>query len=198
MSPSRVQRRLIRLYGLSHDLPDITGFIQPSNDRERVLVREAEDALEIAVELPAEALQGAGGLDALCQLVEGVSHFVLLVERARRALATTQLELELQAELDKFALLASLDAQPASRGRFVALHRQLFDEATFHDPAGTEPGDRYRLAHRLAARLCWRLGREHLDDRHPHQAVDTTGLLRSLRAFYDLGPAEKIAHAEAA
>ncbi|MCH7929016.1 MAG: ATP-binding protein [Proteobacteria bacterium] len=34
--------------------------------------------------------------------VEGVSHFVLVAERARRELPVTQLELELQAEIDKF------------------------------------------------------------------------------------------------
>lgn len=198
LSPRRVQWRLIQLYGLSEDLPDVTRFLQPSNDRERVLVREQADALEISVELPRRALDGPGDLDELCQVVEGVSHFVLLVERARRALPTSQLELELQAELDKFALLATLDTQPASRSRFVALHRRLFDDATFRDPEGTELGDRYRLAHRLAARLCWRLGREHLHARHPRQAVDTTALLRSLRAFYHLGPTEKVARAEAA
>jgi len=198
LSPRRVQRRLIQLYGLSEGLPDVTSFIQASNDRERVLVREQDDAVEIAVELPRQALDGPADLDELCQVVEGVSHFLLLVERARRELQTTQLELELQAELDKFALLATLDAQPASRGRFVALHRRLFDGATFRDPAGTELGDRYRLAHRLAARLCWRLGREHLQACHPRKTMDTTALLRALRAFYHLGPAEKVARAEAA
>ncbi|MEM1034476.1 MAG: hypothetical protein AAGN82_29330 [Myxococcota bacterium] len=195
-----MQRRLMRLYGLPHDLPDVTPFVRPCGDRERVLVRQHDDELELSVELPRRVLDGeVSGVDDFCQVVEGVSHFVLIVERARRRLATSQLELELQAELDKFLLLAGLDLAPATRRRFVWSHRRVFGDAVFRHPEGTERGDRYRLAHRLAARWCWRLGRTHLAPPAAARRSPARGVsVGALRAFYHAGPSAKVAHAEAA
>ena len=56
---------------------------------------------------PAAASRPSAELDALCQIIEGVSHFVYVVERARVGREATQLELELQAEVDKWVVLAA-------------------------------------------------------------------------------------------
>ncbi len=47
-------------------------------------VRESEEGLELALYLPDHALEDASrpSLDVLCQVVEGVSHFVYLSTRA--------------------------------------------------------------------------------------------------------------------
>jgi hypothetical protein len=195
---SDIQARLMRYYGLDA-LPHVDDFVKACDDdeRERLLVRDADDAVEVALELPA-ALVGASsviGLDPLCQVVEGVSHFVLVAERARCELPTTQLELELQAEVDKFVVLAVARAQPLGAIARAALHTRLYEDARFLHPAGTEVGDRYRTAHRLAERYTARLDRDYLGERDARGVV---ALRERLRCFYRASPSRKIALAEAA
>jgi hypothetical protein len=152
------------------------------------------DLFELALLLPerlvhAESIPG-NDLDGLLQALEGVSHFVYLTERVRAGLPTTLLELELQAEVDKFVLLAiegdagtTLD----ERGR-AALCERLFERVRFLDEAGSECGERYRLANALAARYVRRLD--------PGVGVDA--LQARLRKFYRAGQTEKIHLARAA
>ncbi|HVR20716.1 MAG TPA: hypothetical protein VMS65_13495, partial [Polyangiaceae bacterium] len=105
----RIQRRIERYYGLE-GAPDVALFASAGTDGERevLLVRDGEHAVEMALRVP-DGAPCAGANDVWLQLLEGVSHFVYLAERVRTGLPTTQLELELQAEIDKFVLLA-LDA----------------------------------------------------------------------------------------
>jgi len=187
----RVQRRLMRFYGLD-ELPSVEAFARTSHEveRERLLVRESEGSIELALELPRTAAAPTT-LDALCQLLEGVSHFVLLAERARRQLPTTQLELELQAEVDKYVLLALGAETPLARTDRDTLREVLFEDASFVDPEGTETGDRYRLANCLAMRFIHRLERDYLRrERHAE-------LRARLRHFYCVGQTAKIALAAA-
>jgi hypothetical protein len=193
-SPNAVQKRLTRYYQLE-ELPAVESFVSAGRDgaRERLLVRWGDDGVEMALELPEEALRpGPLPLDAACQLVEGVSHFVLVAERARRELPITELELELQAEVDKFVVLALAGDRPLDAGARASLHHRLFRGARFVDPPGTLRGDRYRMAHRLALRFT-----RHLDVRYlrhgRHHALRET-----LRRFYDGGQTTKIELARAA
>jgi hypothetical protein len=183
----RVQAQLMQYYALDA-LPSVEHFVRPcSGDRrERVVVRQAHDGVEVAVELP--AWSSTPTLDAVCQLVEGVSHFVLLAERARRELPTTQLELELQAEVDKFVMLAVQNDELEAREALT----QLYGSVRYVDPPGTERGDRYRVANRLAKRFVQHLERQYIRRDH-------LGAMRDrLRHFYRVGQAGKVALAEAA
>jgi len=180
-----IQRRLEQYYGLER-APDVTRFAKPcaAGERETLLVRESEATVELALVVPTEA-PCAGANDTWLQLLEGVSHFVYVVERVRTGLPTTQLELELQAEVDKFVLLGlepGFDDVTARR-----LHTRLYEGGRFLDPSGTEAGERYRLANALAARLASRvLGRAQAETR------------ALLRRFYRAGQTDKIALARAA
>lgn len=198
-APAAIQERLSRFYALDNT-PSVEPFVRVVDEgRERLLVRTTDDGLELALELPADALEhGPIDLDRTCQIVEGVSHFVLIAERARCELPTTQLELELQAEIDKLVVLADLDPDGdaidahAHLSRVRDLQTRLFGAARFLHEAGTEHGDRYRLAHRLAAGYARRLEsrfirRRRLDD-----------LRDELRSFYRAGQAGKISRALAA
>jgi hypothetical protein len=190
----RIQRRIERYYALER-APDVTRFASAGGEGERevLFVRDDGNDVEVALRVPGEEPR-AGANDVWLQLVEGVSHFVYLAERVRRELPATKLELELQAEVDKFVFLA-LDSEATSRSPrrgmrdpdARTLHSRIFDHATFLDPPGTEAGERYRFANRLAARLGARLvGRG-------------DGEVRALlRRFYRAGQAEKIALAQAA
>lgn len=180
-----IQRRLERYYALE-STPDVAAFAQAAGDgeRETLFVRESDATIELALVVPTEAPR-AGTNDVWLQLLEGVSHFVFVAERVRTGLPTTQLELELQAEVDKFVLLGlepGFDRESARR-----LHTHLFEGGRFLDPVGTEAGERYRLANDLAAKLAARL----LDRDHG----ETRTLLRR---FYRAGQTDKIALARAA
>jgi len=180
-----IQRRLERYYDLERT-PDVARFAEPapSGEREQLLVRESEDSVELALIVPAET-PSVGANDTWLQLLEGVSHFVFLVERVRTGLPTTQLELELQAEVDKFVLLG---LEPGGHPESVRrLHQHLYENGRFLDPRGSEAGERYRLANDLAARFAARLLR--------HEASDVRTLLCR---FYRAGQAGKIALATAA
>ncbi len=160
--PGTIQKRLCSYYGLD-SVPDVGPFIEAREDilRERVLVREGSDGIDVRVELPEAAMGPTPSLDLVCQVVEGVSHFVLIAERARCELPTSHLELEFQAEVDKFLILGVLPEPLPSLER-VRLRWRLFDAVRYEDAAGTVTGDRYRLANRMAERFVDRLDREFL------------------------------------
>ena len=182
----RIQRRIEHYYALE-SAPDVARFASATEhgEREVLLVREGARAVEMALRVPTGEPR-AGANDLWLQLLEGVSHFVFVAERVRTGLPTTQLELELQAEVDKFVFLA-LDGDSAHRPDVRSLHQRIFEQATFLDPPDTEAGERYRFANQLAARLVARL------------AGRGGGEVRELlRRFYRAGQAEKIALARAA
>jgi hypothetical protein len=191
--PARIQERLCRHYGIG-DAPGVDAFIEPVDDaRETVLVRDADGELEVRVCLPRAVIEGARAMsfDELCQVIEGVSHFLYLAERARRELPATHLELELQAEVDKYVLLSHGGAgfHPARAARVRA---QLFERVRYLHAADTETGARYRMANDLAARFATRL--EGIFARH--QRFEP--MRAALRRFYGAGQTEKIGLASAA
>jgi hypothetical protein len=181
----RIQSELERFYGLER-APNVTRFVRDGDQgsREVVLVRESANELEIALVLPPESKQiPAGGAlsDVWLQVAEGVSHFLYLVERARISLPVTKLELELQAEVDKFVLSLGFSTHDD-------LLERMFDSPHFLDPEETEAGERYRLAHHLAARFVSRV----------FAANDRDRARERLRTFYRAGQTEKIRIARAA
>lgn len=195
-----VQAELTACYGLDEG-PSIEDFIEPCDDgREELLVRDHDGDIEVMLVLPRRALDAGARatFDEICQVIEGVSHFLFLAERARRELPVTELELELQAEVDKYLYfthapaLAGRAPRIVSRGEVSELHARLFERVTFLHPEGTKRGERYRTANKLAARyargLEARLAEEPRIDR----------VRAALRRFYDAGQAEKIELARAA
>jgi hypothetical protein len=188
----RVQSALERLYRLER-VVSVEGFVcgADAGEREALLLREGRGGdLEVSVRLPApEDPHRPLELDTLCQIIEGVSHFVYVVERARLGRAATQLELEVQAEVDKWVVLAesirSFDAR-----RSATLRARLYEDFAFlHDEsneAGRELAERYRVANDVAHRFVRRLEREYLG----HARL---GELRAeLRLFFQIGQEGKL------
>jgi hypothetical protein len=178
-----VQKSLERFYRLEQG-PDVTGFVHTAEapSRESLLVRDADDAVELALILP----EGDDAGDAYVQLIEGVSHFVYVAERARIDLPATELELELQAEVDKFVLLAFDDGELA-RERFRDVHHALYENVEFLHAEDSVYGQRYRLANDLAARVALRIA---------GSATHTRNAF--LQRFYRSGQTDKIRLARAA
>ena len=180
------QHRLQAFYALER-APDVTSFVHDRDDggRETLILRQTGDVLEMALALPRD--RPGNDVDCRAQLIEGVSHFLMVAERARTGLPTTRLELELQAEVDKFVVLA-LDDSGFDAGRARQLHSRLYERVRYLHPEGTVRGDRYRLANDLAARVVARVVRfGHPEDARPE-----------LRRFYRAGQTDKISLALAA
>ena len=164
----RVQQALERLYRLERTA-NVEDFVcgAVTGEREALLLREGRDGdLEVSVRLPRlPEVRGNVDLDTLCQIIEGVSHFVYVVERARTGRAATQLELELQAEVDKWVIIAasmrSFDASHSAR-----LRARLYEDFIFvHDTDGGADSDlaeRYRVANDAAHGFVRRLEREYV------------------------------------
>lgn len=182
----RIQRRLEQIYQLE-PAPSILPFVRVESDehREQLIVRQGREELELVVVLPRASVRAllteepSDEMDAYLGAVEGISHFIHIAERVRTCLPTTLLELELQAEVDKFAILADGDVDAVD---LPELHRRLYEDVRYLHAANSEQGERYRLANDLAAKLWSSLIAYGQDD--------WTQLV--LRRFYRASQAEKI------
>jgi hypothetical protein len=166
---------------------------------EQVLVCETQNGPRVCVYLAGEVLARLSKnnpLDSLseenladyCTAIEGVSHFHYLTWRATHGEPVSLLELELQADVDKYA--AALWLLTAQRcGRYPrTLHERLFDRVSYLAELSVECLARYRQANRFAARFCRRLDEQFLRRRRAHPE----GWVRELRRFYRLRHAQKL------
>lgn len=106
-----------------------------------------------------------GNLQDFCTALEGVSHFHYLLWNLDRGREVSLLELELQAEVDKYAsaLTLLMRQQP---GRFPhRLHAALFDRVSYLPQLEAAARRRYEEANRYAARYCRDLDEKYLRPR---------------------------------
>ena len=167
------------------------------NTAETVLLSEDGDGLALSVYLDRDVLDRLDSsdplsrlhvdrLDDLCQVVEGISHFNYIVWCASRDRSVTLLELELQAEIDKFVSTLLLLLEQGDTSMSLRLHELLFDSISYRAELDDEQRARYEAASDYAGRFCHRI-RERLigGDRD---------VLPELRHFYRLGQTDKISH----
>jgi hypothetical protein len=126
-----------------------------------------------------------------CTALEGVSHFVYSTWRLDRDLPVSLLELETQAEVDKYAVTVFLLADQQGGGYPAQVHARLFDRVSFDARLEPDQYHRYRTAHRCAAHYCRRL--EHRFVTRGVARIEA--LVRELRKFYRLGSTAKLRHA---
>jgi hypothetical protein len=100
------------------------------------------------------------------------------------------LELEVQAEVDKFVLLLLHLWRRGLRRTSASLRRRLFERVRYHPHLDGEELSRYREANRLGGGYARWLEGRFVDD------ADIEGLLRELRQIYRLGGGEKISYLE--
>ena len=117
-------------------------------------------------------------------MLEGISHFVYLSWNAYYDRPVRPLELELQAEIDKF-IFAALEAQPADRTELLV---RLFENVQYRPGQSQETRHRYQTANYLAQQYCLWLG-EHFDLEHPNHLLHA-----ELARFYRIGGQSKIQH----
>ncbi len=184
----RIQRGLENLYRLDR-AADVDAFITHAceDEREALFVRQTDDGLELRLRIPRldRELAPQTNLDPVCQIIEGVSHFVYLADRASRDRETTQLELELQAEVDKWVVLAaSIDPFDVQTSRH--LRQRLYEGVVFVHAEDTVEGERYRVANDRAQRYTARLEREFIAGAHYAE------LRAELRRFFHMSQGDKL------
>ena len=164
---------------------------------ETVLLTEDEQGVALSVYLDEAMLQRLRQQDPLTCLqpeqlndlwtvIEGVSHFTYIAYSAGRDKAVTLLELEMQAEVDKFVSTWLLALQQDDQRLAERLHGWLFDEVRFHPDLDAGQQERYRAANDYAARFCHGLQRR--------LSAANGGGLSELRNFYRMSQAHKISH----
>ncbi len=203
---ARVQRGLEALYRVESGV-DVADFVVGPEARDRVLapvsrrppeqllVSEAGGELSLALFIdprvlanlaandPGRAL-GDHNLGDFLLAIEGVSHFIYSVWCAKADRPVTQLELELQAEVDKYVTCLLVMAPEASVSEL--LRRRLFGDASYEPDLDREEADRYRAANDNALRYSGYLESAFVTPRRIPE------MLAELRRFYRHGLAAKL------
>lgn len=214
----RLQQKLARLYDLdaSYDVRHfvitdrrlaaaLEGVAGSAVVNEKLLVASDADGDTVSLSLfvdqqvldrldtidPFDRLDDANLPDFLVAL-EGVSHFVYLAFNAAFERQVTQLEMELQAEVDKYVLVLMMLSHQHGTGVPARLHEWLFARPRLVDGLAAEHATRYRHANRYAARYCRRL------ENYFFGRFRRRGLMPELRRFYRLPQAAKLRHIETA
>ncbi len=115
-----------------------------------------------------------------CAAMEGVSHFHYLIWCVTHGRQLSLLELELQAEVDKYSVAVCLLRQQGSTDLPRGLRRRLFDQVRFVDGHSAATRQRYQEANRHAACFCERLELRYFGRRR----FQPEAWLRTLREFY--------------
>jgi hypothetical protein len=181
-----------------------------SAEEELIVAQPADDNDELAVSLylDPELLQRLAREDPLVRLhggnvadcwtaLEGVSHFLYLAWNAGHDKPVSLLELEMQAEVDKYVVSYWLLRRQFPEHFPAELHRTLFARTRVDPRLDPARAALYREASRYAERFCRRLGHTLGRARGGGTQRRTDGeVLAELRRFYRLSHARKRAHIE--
>ena len=143
----------------------------------------------LACDNPLEHLH-VGNLETFCTALEGVSHFLYLLWNAGYERPVSLMELELQAEVDKYITASFLFANQSGRVP-SELGRRMFCDQSYDDALSARSRERYEAANYYAGRYCQQIESHYLRDR------SKGGLVNELRRFYRLTRQQKLRHIEA-
>ena len=208
-----LQQQLADIYHLGHgyDVRDfvITDFAYAralgkgsigDDNEESLLISEDGGELALSLFLDSDLLGRveahnplhrlrANMLDDFCKVIEGISHFSCVAWKATENRTLSLLELELQAEVDKFVATMRLAIAQSDRRLLRNLHHYLFENVSFRRDLDDTELDRYRSANDFAARYCYGLREALLEE--------DVSVLNELRHFYRLQLSDKISHIRA-
>jgi hypothetical protein len=176
-------------------------IVRESDTDEQVLVLDEGDAAAVGLFLdpkllarlaaanPLELLNSGNVADYWTAL-EGVSHFMYLAWNVGHDRAVSLLELELQAEIDKYITSWWLLRQQDPERYPAELHGLLFERTRIDVRLAGDRCDLYREATRYASRFCRRLERQLI----AHGVRRQWETLCELRRFYRLSRDRKMTH----
>lgn len=199
----RIQRSLERIYDLALPVQvedylmdgealaalDLSGdsliLVQDGDTLDLGIYVEPPSLANLARQNPFARLDGEN-LSDFCAVTEEVSHFLYVVWNVLHARRITKLELELQAEVDKFVTAALCLAAQGAGEAPDDLATRLFDRYRLKDGLDAESRERYETANALAGRYCRSLARRYLKDRQ------LKPMMAELRRFYRLPQTGKL------
>ena len=209
---TRVQELIGGIYdlGVGYDVYDflvtdrahLPEAVRARRSEEDLIVAEDGDEMAVSLYLAPELLERLARADPMVRLdernvadwwvaLEGVSHFLYLAWNAAHDRPVSLLELEMQAEVDKYVASFWLLREQCPRRFPAELRRLLFARTRIDPELAGERAALYRHASGYAERFCRRL--EHLlHGPHGAQAV----VLAELRRFYRYSNARKRSHIE--
>ncbi|MBL8264920.1 hypothetical protein [Steroidobacter sp.] len=208
----RMQSLLTRLYDapVEHDAEDflicdrqrlreVVGESSGPHSDEQVFVVQEDGTVRIGLFIDQRVLERLDRNDPLqslnednlgdfCTALEGVSHFHYLIWSVARSRPVSLLELELQAEVDKYATALALLTEQRDGAFPGGLHAQMFSSVSYLPELDEASRHRYQEANRHAARYC-----RSLDERYLHpRRQQPERWLAELRRFFRCGHQEKI------
>jgi len=209
---AQLQRQLERIYEIEipHSVddflftdPEVLKNLQGHDEfdesvvEERLLVVQDGDHVDVALYVDSEVVNRLtqddpgsclhdGNLADYCTAMEGVSHFLYLIWNAGYERGVSRMELEMQAEIDKYVSTAVLFGQQASGRVPSSLHRWLFENPEFDSSLDRVSMERYRDANYYASKYCARLEKRYL------RRDGQVGLFNDLRRLYRLTNRAKI------
>jgi len=209
----RMQALLARLYDahIDHDpqeflITDREALVKligeahaAAESDEQVFIVDTPDGLRIGLFIDAAVLQRLARRDPLqalsdenlqdfCTALEGVSHFHYLLWCLHRGRAVSLLELELQADVDKYASALLLLTHQRGGAFPRALHASLFDRVSYLPQSDAAVRHRYEEANRHAARYCRELDERFLRGRRSRPEA----WVSELRRFFRFGHQQKL------
>ncbi len=193
----RVQRGIEELYRVGSGVAIADFVVSPAlrdavtrarRPREQLLVHELGGEVSIGLFIDEQVLANLGRHDPGAGLsehnfgdfllaLEGVSHFVYTVFCARSDRTVSALELELQAEVDKY-VTCLLMSEPSSAAVSTALRHRLFGEPCYEAELDEDEVSRYQVANDNAHRYAAYLEESFVAQRRLPQ------MLAELRRFY--------------
>ena len=170
---------------------------------EKLLIEEGAGELGLALYLDQSLLDRLALLDPrrtlcgrnlpdFCLALEGVSHFNYVAWNAALDKTVTLLELEMQAEVDKYLCARVLLGGQADSDLDACLLESLFDEPAFDEALSAAERVRYRDASRFAGQYC-----RSLAARFP-AGLPRAAMLREVRTFYRWSQPAKVSHIHSA
>lgn len=211
MSLKYIQNRLQEIYELDidHDVNDYLVTCRHAahrcgaplasiHTREQLLIHQEKEELLLSLYLHEgviNSLESTGdrlhlhrdNLEDFCLALEGISHFLYMIWNARYRRSVTVLEMELQAEIDKFIMLGMLLQQQSQAPAPGVIRDLLFESIRYHDHLQAEELQRYQDASAFAEKYCW-----YLESSFTLRQGTELKLLRELRRFYRLGLKDKL------
>ena len=169
----------------------------PRDNDERLLIAEHESGIDLSLYISADVMNHLDNTHPLellekgkyvefCLMLEGVSHFLYVVWNAHHQKKVTLLEMELQAEIDKFIMMQSLLDSESCRDDVICLQTWLFETNGFDEMLTESELERYKQANHYAGKYCM-----NLQQQYKLQGLNND-LLKELRRFYRLVQEDKM------
>jgi hypothetical protein len=193
---AQLQRLLSSVHGVSAEpVGEFLVSRAPIASSEALLISERGEELHVGLFLEDSVLSQLSRafhepwtrerLSGFCAAAEGVSHYLYISHRALQGWQVSQLELEAQAELDKYLAVVLQLWATGRRAASPALRHRLFERWSPRPGLSAAEHDRYRLASALAAACARALEVKYV------LTGRLEALLRDVRRLYRMSGGEK-------